>query len=363
MDSSRLRLAVTGAAPVPVSLVERMRDDLGFDTRLTAYGLTEATGVVSMCRPEDDPETISTTSGRAIPGGRGARRGRRRPGGAERGSPARSWSAGYNVMHGYFEDPEATAEAIDADGWLHTGDVGVMDDRGYLDITDRTKDMFICGGFNAYPAEIESILSEHPAVAQAAVVGVADERMGEVGFAWLVPAPGVEPPDEAAMIAWAREAMANFKAPRHVRWTEALPLNPSGKIQKFLLRDDAVAALDATPETTDDPDPARRRRHHRQLRRHERRPGDHPRHRRRHLRRPRLQQVLRWREDPRHGALVLLHRHAPNGTIHAYLAAIHRAGRRAALRRRPPHPAGGSRHGRRDAGGRAGPPGPRASSS
>ncbi|CAN5514044.1 FadD3 family acyl-CoA ligase [soil metagenome] len=246
MDSSRLRLAVTGAAPVPVSLVERMRNDLGFDTVLTAYGLTEATGVVSMCRADYDAETISTTSGRAIPGVEvrivgedGAE--------ASRGTPGEIVVRGFNVMKGYFEDPEKTAEAIDPDGWLHTGDVGVMDERGYVDITDRTKDMFICGGFNAYPAEIESILSEHPAVAQAAVVGVPDERMGEVGFAWLVPAAGVDPPDEAEVVAWSRETMANFKAPRHVRWTEALPLNPIGKIQKFLLRDDAVAALSAPP--------------------------------------------------------------------------------------------------------------------
>lgn len=251
MDSSRLRLAVTGAAPVPVSLVERMRTDLGFDTVLTAYGLTEATGVVSMCRAEDGPETISTTSGRAIPGveirivdDRGVE--------ATLGTPGEVVVRGFNVMRGYFEDPETTAETIAADGWLHTGDVGVMDERGYIDITDRTKDMFICGGFNAYPAEIESILSEHPAVAQAAVVGVADERMGEVGFAWLVPAAGVDPPDEAAMVAWSREKMANFKAPRHVRWTDALPLNPSGKIQKFLLRDDAVAALADTPDPCGD---------------------------------------------------------------------------------------------------------------
>ncbi len=246
MDSSRLRLAVTGAAPVPVSLVERMHTDLGFDTVLTAYGLTEATGVVSMCRADDDAETISTTSGRAIPGVEVRIAGDDGTD-APSGTPGEIVVRGFNVMQGYFEDPEKTAEAIDADGWLHTGDVGVMDDRGYVDITDRTKDMFICGGFNAYPAEIESLLSEHPAVAQAAVVGVGDERLGEVGFAWLVPAAGVDPPDEADVIAWSREHMANFKAPRHVRWTDALPLNPSGKIQKFLLRDDAVAALTDTP--------------------------------------------------------------------------------------------------------------------
>ena len=251
LRSDSLRIAVTGAAPVPVSLIKRMTDDLGFDAVLTAYGLSESTGIVSMCRQDDDPETISTSSGRAIPGVEvrivtddGTE--------APRGEPGEIVVRGFTVMKGYFEDPERTAEAIDADGWLHTGDVGTMDERGYIDITDRTKDMFICGGFNAYPAEIESTLSEHPAVAQAAVVGVPDERLGEVGFAWLVPATGMDPPSEADVVAWCRERMANFKAPRHVRWTSALPLNPSGKIQKFILRDDAVAAL-AGPAPVPDP--------------------------------------------------------------------------------------------------------------
>lgn len=246
LRSDSLRIAVTGAAPVPVSLIQRMEDDLGFDSVLTAYGLSESTGIVSMCRQDDDPETISTSSGRAIPGievrvvaDDGTE--------VAVGEPGEIVVRGYTVMRGYFEEPEKTAEAIDAEGWLHTGDVGTMDARGYIDITDRTKDMFICGGFNAYPAEIESTLSEHPAVAQAAVVGVPDERLGEVGFAWLVPATGVASPSEDDMIAWSRERMANFKAPRHVRWTDALPLNPSGKIQKFVLRDDATAALAPDP--------------------------------------------------------------------------------------------------------------------
>jgi acyl-CoA synthetase (AMP-forming)/AMP-acid ligase II len=249
MRTDSLRIAVTGAAPVPVSLVERMRTDLGFSAVLTAYGLSESTGIVSMCRQDDDAETISTSSGRAIPGvevrivdDEGAD--------VPTGEPGEILVRGYTVMKGYFEDPEKTAESIDADGWLHTGDVGTMDARGYLDITDRTKDMFICGGFNAYPAEIESMLSEHPAIAQAAVVGVPDERLGEVGFAWLVPATGTDPPTEAEVVAWAREKMANFKAPRHVRWTDALPLNPSGKVQKFVLRDDATAALAPDPGDT-----------------------------------------------------------------------------------------------------------------
>jgi len=142
---------------------------------------------------------------------------------------------GYNVMQGYFENPEATAETIDADGWLHTGDVGVMDERGYLRITDRMKDLFIVGGFNAYPAEIENLLLAHPHIAQVAVVGVPDERMGEVGVAFVVATTGTEP-DPSEIVAWARDNMANYKAPRQVHVVEELPFNPGGKVMKFELR-------------------------------------------------------------------------------------------------------------------------------
>jgi acyl-CoA synthetase (AMP-forming)/AMP-acid ligase II len=138
-------------------------------------------------------------------------------------------------MRGYFEDPAETAKAIDAEGWLHTGDVGVMDERGYLRITDRIKDMFITGGFNCYPAEIENGMYRHPGIAQVAVVGISDERMGEVGMAFVVPRPGatLEP---AEVIAWCREQMANYKVPRRVEIVSALPTNASGKVLKYELR-------------------------------------------------------------------------------------------------------------------------------
>jgi acyl-CoA synthetase (AMP-forming)/AMP-acid ligase II len=232
---SSLRLAVTGAAVIPVELVRRMRDELSFETVITGYGLTETCGIVSMCRFDDDPETIATTSGRAIPGVEvrcADERGREVP----RGTPGEVIVRGYNVMRGYFDDPEATAATIDADGWLHTGDIAVMDSRGYLRITDRIKDMFINGGFNCYPAEIEEILREHPEVAQVAVIGVPDERMGEVGMAFVVPAPGTDPKPEA-IIAWCKVNMANYKVPRYVELIEALPMNAMGKVTKFVLRD------------------------------------------------------------------------------------------------------------------------------
>ena len=238
-DRSSLRLAVTGAAPVPVELIRRMREELGFETVITAYGLTECCGMVSICRPEDDAETISRTSGRAIPGIEVRcvdADGKEVP----RGTPGEVVVRGYNVMRGYFEEPEETAKTIDADGWLHTGDVAVMDERGYLRITDRLKDMFIVGGFNCYPAEIENLMYGSGWFAAVAVVGVPDERLGEVGMAWVVPAPGrsFTPED---VIAWCRANMANYKVPRRVEIVDALPVNASGKVMKYVLRERARA--------------------------------------------------------------------------------------------------------------------------
>jgi acyl-CoA synthetase (AMP-forming)/AMP-acid ligase II len=136
-------------------------------------------------------------------------------------------------MQGYLDDPVATADAIDADGWLHTGDLGNFDDTGRLRIVGRKKDMFIVGGFNAYPAEIEGFLIGHPAVAQAAVIGVPDERLGQVGKAFVVRKSPVEATE---LIDWCRERMAGFKVPRTVEFLEALPLNATGKVVKDLLR-------------------------------------------------------------------------------------------------------------------------------
>jgi acyl-CoA synthetase (AMP-forming)/AMP-acid ligase II len=233
-DLSSLRLCVTGAAAIPVEMIVRMREELTYETIVTGYGLTESTGVVSMCRPEDDAETIATTSGRAIPDVEVRvvdHKGNEVP----RGEPGEIVVRGYNVMSGYFEDPAATAEAIDADGWLHTGDIGTMDERGYLKITDRLKDMFIVGGFNVYPAEVENVLLGNPAVAQVAIVGVPDARMGEVGVAFVVPRNAAAPqPDD--LYEWSRERMANYKVPRRFELVDALPLNASGKVLKHELR-------------------------------------------------------------------------------------------------------------------------------
>jgi HIP---CoA ligase len=235
-DLSSLRLVITGAARVPVELVQRLWSDLGVETVLTAYGLTEATGTVTMCRRGDSAEVIASTSGRAIPDvevrivdAEGTE--------LSDGEPGEVVVRGYNVMRGYFNDPEATDEALDRDGWLHTGDVGVMDAAGNIAITDRLKDMYVSGGFNVYPAEIEAVLQLHPDVGQVAVIGVPDQRMGEVGLALVVPASS-EPPEgiESELESWVRARLANYKAPRGVRLVEYLPLNASGKVLKRELR-------------------------------------------------------------------------------------------------------------------------------
>jgi len=233
-DLSSLRVAVTGAATIPVEMIRRMASELSFQSIVTAYGLSESTGMVSICRPGDPYELVANTSGCAIPDvevklvdddGKSV----------PVGEPGEILCRGYNVMVGYYEDEAATREAIDAEGWLHTGDIGIMDDKGYLKITDRKKDMFIVGGFNAYPAEIENLMLAHPMITQVSVIGVPDERMGEVGCAFVVTRPDGPSPEE--IIAWCRDNMANYKAPRYVEVVDALPLNAAGKVLKPVLRE------------------------------------------------------------------------------------------------------------------------------
>lgn len=229
-DLSSLRFAVTGAATVPVVLVERMQSELDIDIVLTAYGLTEANGMGTMCRADDDAVTVATTCGRPFADFE------LRIDAGESGESGEVLLRGPNVMLGYLDDPAATAAAIDADGWLHTGDIGVLDAAGNLRITDRLKDMYICGGFNVYPAEIEQVLARLDGVADAAVIGVPDERLGEVGRAFLVTRPGAQL-DEQSVIAYTREHLANFKTPRSVRFVDALPRNAGGKVLKPQLRE------------------------------------------------------------------------------------------------------------------------------
>ncbi|MDI2125353.1 AMP-binding protein [Yinghuangia seranimata] len=233
-DLSSLRLAATGAAVVPVRLVERCHAELPFENFITAYGLTECHGTATMCRAADPAATVAATNGRAVPGVEVRVVG---PDGADApaGTSGEVWVRGYHVTRGYLDDPAATAEAVDADGWLHTGDIGNLDADGNLAITDRLKDLFIVGGFNVSPAEVEQVMARHPAVSEVAVIGVPDERLGEVGHAYVIPRPGTAAdPDE--ITAWCRERLANFKVPSGIVVTDTLPRNTTGKVQKTELR-------------------------------------------------------------------------------------------------------------------------------
>jgi len=220
-DLSSLRLAVTGAADIPVELIRRIRGELPFQAIFTGYGLTEA-GTVTLSRPDDSFEAIATTVGTPCDGYE-----------VRIAGDGEVLVRGECVMKGYLDDPAATAEAIDTDGWLHTGDLGTFDDGGRLRIVGRKKDMFIVGGFNAYPAEIEGFLLEHPRVAQVAVIGVPDERLGQVGKAFVVRS-GLVSADE--LVTWSRDRMAGFKVPRYVEFLDELPLNATGKVMKDQLR-------------------------------------------------------------------------------------------------------------------------------
>ena len=231
---SSLRLCITGSAVVPMQLIHDMKNKLGFETVVTGYGLTECSGTATMCRHDDPIEKVANTSGRAV---RDVEvlvvdeHGVEKP----RGEAGEIVVRGYNVMVGFLDDPEQTAEAIDADGWLHTGDIGVMDVEGYLDITDRMKDMFIVGGFNAYPAEIERMMLAHPDIGAVSVIGIPDDRLGEAGMAFVVAKPGATP-DANEIVAWCKLEMANYKVPRRVVFVDAFPLNASGKVLKHELR-------------------------------------------------------------------------------------------------------------------------------
>jgi acyl-CoA synthetase (AMP-forming)/AMP-acid ligase II len=238
-DLSTLRVAVTGAADIPVELIRRVREELPFRFIVTGYGLTEA-GTASATEPDDDFEAIATTVGRARPGfdiriadNEGAD--------VPVGDTGEILVRGGSVMSHYLDDPEATAAALSPDGWLRTGDLGVIDDNRRLHIVGRSKDMFIVGGFNAYPAEIENALLQHPDINSAAVIGIADARLGEVGMAFVVLRAGATATGEE-LISWSRERMANYKVPRRVEIVDALPVNATGKVVKDELRARANAS-------------------------------------------------------------------------------------------------------------------------
>ena len=242
-DTSGIKSAIIGGADVSPDLVRTIIDKMGIKDMISGYGMTENTGISTSTRRGDPPELVANTCGRLLfpdcelkvfdpdtdkevpPGTQGELR-----------------SRGWYVMKEYYKQPEETAEAFDSNGWFHTSDLATMDENGYVKITGRLKDMFITGGVNAYPAEIESFLMTHPKIAMAAVAGVPDRRMGEVAMAFVKLKEG-ENTTEEEIIAFAREKMANYKAPKYIRFVDDFPMTATGKIQKFILKDQAVEEM------------------------------------------------------------------------------------------------------------------------
>jgi fatty-acyl-CoA synthase len=238
---SCLRYALSGGAPVPADLVSRVETLFGIPF-LTTFAQTESSCSITMTRPGDSPADRRDSVGRPIsqtevkivvPGTSQT---------APVGAIGEICARGYLVMVGYLDDQAATSAAIDADGWLHTGDLGAMDERGYCRVEGRLKDMIIRGGENIYPREIEAVLRSHPAVADAAVVGVADRFWGEVVGAVIRPLPGGTPPAEADLAALCRYLLAGFKVPVRWHFMDSFPLTSTGKIRK-----DQISELLADP--------------------------------------------------------------------------------------------------------------------
>ena len=237
-DYSALKALSYGASPMPLPVM-RASLKLFPGVMQQVYGMTEQAGVVSVLGPQDHVDPAAThrlvSAGQAIPGVEIEIRDPANGQPVPTGQPGEIWVRSEQVMGGYWGKPEATAAAITADGWLRSGDGGHMDADGYIYVTDRIKDMIISGGENIYPAEIERVLAEHPALQDVAVIGVPDERWGEVPKAVVVAKPGASV-DAEQLLAWCRERLASFKCPKTVDVVAELPRNPTGKILKKDLR-------------------------------------------------------------------------------------------------------------------------------
>jgi fatty-acyl-CoA synthase len=244
-DLSSLRIAGSGGATVPPELVRRIESTLGVPV-LIVFAQTEASPTITQTRPDDTPDDRATSLGQPLPQTEvkivDPATGQVVP----PGTVGELCTRGYLVMQGYFENPAATAAAIDAEGWLHTGDLGSMDERGYCYIEGRLKDMIIRGGENIYPREVEQLLFSHPKVADVAMVGLPDPKWGEQVAAYVRPVAGQEPTADE-LFAFCRQHLSPHKTPRYWEFVERFPLTPSGKVQKFILRDRFVAAAGQAP--------------------------------------------------------------------------------------------------------------------
>jgi fatty-acyl-CoA synthase len=247
-DLTSLRTGAMAGSPCPVEVMRQVIDKLHMTDVTIAYGMTETSPVSFQTGPDDPVERRVSTIGKVQPhlevkivDEAGAV--------TPRGVPGEVCTRGYSVMSGYWDDAERTAEAIDADGWMHTGDLGTIDADGYGNIVGRIKDMVIRGGENIYPREIEEFLYTHPKVADVTVVGLPDAKMGEELCAWVRLAPG-ETADEEDIRAFCRGQIAHYKIPRYVRFVDAFPMTVTGKIQKFVIRDQMARELGLATETT-----------------------------------------------------------------------------------------------------------------
>ena len=234
-DISSYRFLSTGATVVPIELIKRLRAETTITEITTGYGMTECAGSATHTRPGDPVERVAYTVGMAIegtelmvvgPDGRAV----------PTGEAGEVLIRDAKLLIEYLDNPEATRATLDADGWLRSGDVGMLDSAGYLKLTDRLKDMYIVGGFNVYPAEIEKQMSGLPGIHQSAIIGVPDQRLGEVGHAFIVRSAGSTITAEE-VIGWSKANLANYKVPRGVTFVDALPMNATGKVIKFALRE------------------------------------------------------------------------------------------------------------------------------
>ena len=241
-DLSSLRTGIMAGSPCPVEVMKRVVAEMHMREVTICYGMTETSPVSTQTRADDDLERRVSTVGRVHPQVTvkvvDPVTGKTVP----RGATGELCTAGYGVMIGYWEDPDKTAEAIDPDGFMHTGDLAVMDAEGYLSIVGRIKDLIIRGGENVYPREVEEFLFTHPDVAEVQVVGVPDARYGEELCAWVrLRAGAVMTQDDVRV--FCRDRLAHYKVPRYVRFTDSFPMTVTGKVQKYLMREQSAAEL------------------------------------------------------------------------------------------------------------------------
>ena len=241
-DLTSLRTGIMAGSPCPVEVMKRVSSEMGIDEMGIAFGMTETSPVTTQVRRDDTLENRCGTVGQVMPHVEikivDPGTGRTVP----RGQPGEFLARGYPVMSGYWNDPERTAQAIDHQRWMHTGDLATMDEQGYVRVVGRIKDMVIRGGENIYPREIEEFLYGHPAVADVQVIGVPDERYGEELMAWIIPRPGAELTDEEVK-AFCKDQIAHFKVPRYIKFVDSFPMTVTGKVQKFKMRESAIDEL------------------------------------------------------------------------------------------------------------------------